>query len=120
MEGFHCYNPSTNCTDPSFTMPIIEYPHVQGACSITGGYRYRGTPIPSLKGVYPYGDYCTGTIWTATQTNGVWVSKTLFTTTLNISSFGQDVSGELYVLDVTKGVVYRFIAKGVTRHHAVG
>ena len=119
MEGFHCYNPSTNCTDPSFTMPILEYTHAQGACSITGGYRYRGTQIPSLKGAYLYGDYCTGSIWTATQTNGVWTSKTLFTTTIRISSFGEDVSGELYVMDVAKGIVYKFIAHGVTRRRAV-
>lgn len=119
MEGFHCYNPSTNCTDPSFTMPILEYSHAQGACSITGGYRYRGTQIPSLKGAYLYGDYCTGSIWTATQTNGVWTSKTLFTTTIRISSFGEDVSGELYVMDVAKGIVYKFIAHGVTRRRAV-
>ena len=119
MEGFHCYNPSTNCTDPSFTMPILEYSHAQGACSITGGYRYRGTQIPSLKGAYLYGDYCTGSIWTATQTNGVWTSKTLFTTTIKISSFGEDVSGELYVMDVAKGFVYRIAAKGVTRRRAV-
>jgi glucose/arabinose dehydrogenase len=119
MEGFHCYNPSTNCFDPSFTLPILEYPHTQGACSISGGYRYRGTQIPTLKGAYLYGDYCTGTIWTATQTNGVWTSKTLFTTTIRISSFGEDVSGELYVMDVAKGIVYKFISHGITRHHAV-
>src|SRR5216684_1895970 len=119
MEGFHCYNPSTNCTDPSFTMPILEYSHAQGACSITGGYRYRGTQIPSLKGAYLYGDYCSGSIWTATQTNGVWISKTLFTTTIRISSFGEDVSGELYVLDVVKGVVYKFISRGITRRRTV-
>ncbi|HXA18830.1 MAG TPA: PQQ-dependent sugar dehydrogenase [Thermoanaerobaculia bacterium] len=119
MEGFHCYNPSTNCTDPSFTMPILEYSHAQGACSITGGYRYRGTQIPSLQGAYLYGDYCTGTIWMATQTNGVWTSKTLFSTTIRISSFGEDVSGELYVMDVAKGIVYKFIAHGIMRRHAV-
>jgi glucose/arabinose dehydrogenase len=119
MEGFHCYNPSTNCTDPSFTMPILEYSHAQGACSITGGYRYRGTQIPSLKGAYLYGDYCIGSIWTATQTNGVWTSKTLFTTTIRISSFGEDVSGELYVMDVAKGIVYKFISRGITRRRAM-
>jgi len=119
MEGFHCYNPTTNCSDPSFTMPILEYSHAQNACSITGGYRYRGTQIPSLKGAYLYGDYCTGLISTATQTNGVWTSKTLFATTLNISSFGEDLSGELYVMDVAKGIVYRFISKSLPRHRAV-
>jgi glucose/arabinose dehydrogenase len=119
MEGFHCFNPSTNCIDQSFTMPIFEYSHARGDCSIIGGYRYRGTQIPSLSGAYLYGDYCTGTIWTATQTNGAWTSKTLLSTTISISSFGEDVSGELYVMDVAKGIVYKFIARGITRRRAI-
>jgi glucose/arabinose dehydrogenase len=119
MEGFHCFNPSTNCTDPSFTMPVLEYQHTGGACSITGGYRYRGTQVPALNGAYLYGDYCTGTIWTATQSNGNWFPKVLFQTSLNISSFGEDLSGELYVLDVAGGKVYKMISKGITRHRAV-
>jgi glucose/arabinose dehydrogenase len=119
MEGLHCFNPSTNCADPSFTMPVLEYSHAQGACSITGGYRYRGTQIPSLRGAYLYGDYCTGSIWSATQTGAVWTSKTLFATTISISSFGEDVSGELYVLDVAKGIVYRIAPRGFLRRRAV-
>jgi len=119
MEGFHCFTPSTNCTDPSFTMPILEYQHVGGACSVTGGYRYRGTQVPALNGAYLYGDYCAGTIWIATQSNGNWFPKVLFQTTLNISSFGEDISGELYVLDVARGIVYKMISKGITRHRAV-
>jgi glucose/arabinose dehydrogenase len=119
MEGFHCYNPSTNCGDASFTMPILEYPHTQGNCSISGGYRYRGTQIPSLRGAYLYGDYCTGTIWTATPSGAAWASTVLFTTTIAISSFGQDLSGELYVLDVTKGIVYRIRARETARGRVV-
>src|SRR6266498_2339364 len=47
MEGTHCYPPgTTNCQDPSFTMPILEYSHAGGACSITGGYRYHGAKYP--------------------------------------------------------------------------
>src|SRR3954453_4915205 len=49
MEGFPCFNPSANCADISLTPPIIEYSHAGGACSISGGYRHRGTQIPSLK-----------------------------------------------------------------------
>jgi glucose/arabinose dehydrogenase len=119
MEGLHCFNPSSNCVDPSFTLPVLEYPHSQAACSITGGYRYRGTQIPSLRGQYIYGDYCTGTIWSGTLTGAILTPKTLFTTTINISSFGEDVSGELYVLDVARGIVYKLISRGTTRHRAV-
>ncbi len=119
MEGFHCYNPATNCIDPSFTMPVIEYSHTLGACSISGGYRYRGTQIPALRGAYLYGDYCNGTISSATQTGAVWTPKTLFTTSISISSFGEDVAGELYVLDVAKGIVYKIVPRNGPRRRAV-
>jgi hypothetical protein len=119
MEGFHCYNPSSNCVDPSFTMPVIEYPHTLGACSISGGYRYRGTQILAMRGAYLYGDYCTGTISIATQTGTAWTPKTLFTTSISISSFGEDVAGELYVLDVAKGIVYKIVPRNQPRRRAV-
>jgi glucose/arabinose dehydrogenase len=119
MEGFHCFNPSSNCTSASFTMPVLEYSHAGGACSITGGYRYRGTQIPALRGAYLYGDYCSGEIWRADPSGATWTSTRLFTTTLSISSFGEDSSGELYVLDVEKGIVYKIIARSVPRRRAV-
>lgn len=119
MEGFHCYNPATNCGDPSFTMPVLEYPHTLGACSVSGGYRYRGTLIPSLRGAYLYGDYCTGTIWAATENGAAWTSKSLFITTMRISAFGEDLSGELYVLDVAKGAINRIASRGIIRRRAV-
>ena len=119
MEGLHCFNPSTNCADFTLTPPVIEYSHAGGPCSISGGYRYRGTQIPSLKGAYLYGDYCSGTIWSATQTGAIWSPKVLFNTTLAISSFGEDLSGELYVMDVAKGIVYKIAPRGFLRRRAV-
>jgi glucose/arabinose dehydrogenase len=119
MEGKHCYNPSSNCVDAGVVLPLLEYSHAGGACSISGGYRYRGTQIPSLQGSYLYGDYCTGTISKASQAGTNWVSTTLFATTIRISAFGEDISGELYVMDVAKGVVYRIAARGATRRRAV-
>ena len=120
MEGFHCYNPATNCSDASLVAPILEYSHADGSCSITGGYRYRGVRMPSLRGAYVYGDYCTGKIWTATQnTSGAWTSKLLIDTTMNISSFGEDMNGELYVLDL-KGSVFAFSEKVPPRRRAAG
>jgi glucose/arabinose dehydrogenase len=119
MEGLHCYNPTSNCIDPGVTFPILEYSHAGGACSISGGYRYRGTQIPSLQGLYLYGDYCTGTISKAAQAGANWSSSTLFTTTLRISAFGEDIGGELYVMDVAKGIVYKIAPRGFTRRRAV-
>src|SRR5205823_11745114 len=45
MEATHCYDPATKCGDPTFTMPILEYSHNDGSCSVTGGYRYRGVRL---------------------------------------------------------------------------
>ncbi len=105
MEGFHCYDPSSNCNDGSLTLPILEYDHTLG-CSVTGGFRYRGTAIPGLYGAYLYGDYCTGRIWRAEQAgDGTWTSSQLIDSAYNISGWGEDRAGELYLTD-HNGSVY--------------
>ena len=107
MEGTRCFNPSSNCTDPTFVLPVIEYGHQNGACSVTGGYVYRGTRYPRMTGMYIYGDYCNGMIWGATRnTAGAWTSRELSNTSLSISTFGEDVAGEMYVAD-HRGVIYQ-------------
>jgi glucose/arabinose dehydrogenase len=110
MEGNHCFPPGSNCQQGSLVTPVIEYSHAEG-CSITGGYRYRGTRYPLMRGIYFFGDYCEGTIWGATQqSNGSWTRQTLLSTGIKngISSFGEDVNGELYVADLN-GAVYHVI-----------
>ncbi|HKS23893.1 MAG TPA: PQQ-dependent sugar dehydrogenase [Thermoanaerobaculia bacterium] len=107
MEGFHCFNAAT-CPTTGLTMPILEYSHSLG-CSITGGYRYRGARFPRLRGVYFYADYCSGTIWGATQTNGTWSSKIMLTTNkIPFTSFGEDSNGELYVVS-GGGTLYQIV-----------
>jgi hypothetical protein len=118
MEGNHCFNPMSGCTDPSFTPPILEYSHNDGSCSVTGGYRYRGFRMPSLRGAYFYGDYCTGKIFVATQNGAAWTSRLLLQTSMDITSFGEDLNGELYVID-GRGGVYAFSEKTRARHRAV-
>src|SRR5262249_48071466 len=49
MEGFHCFNPSSNCSLPSLTQPVLEYSHALG-CSVTGGFRYRGSILTGHVG----------------------------------------------------------------------
>ena len=105
MEGNHCFKPPKGCRRAGLVPPILEYGHDQG-CSITGGYVYRGQAIPELVGAYLYGDYCSGTIWTARWEDGAWKSQVLLRTKLKISSFGEDAAGELYVVDY-RGTVYR-------------
>jgi glucose/arabinose dehydrogenase len=55
MEGSSCFNPSTDCNNGTLTLPIREYDHTVG-CSVTGGYRYRGSANFDLEGFYFYGD----------------------------------------------------------------
>jgi len=107
MEGTHCFNPSTNCNNGTLVVPVIEYDHSAGACSVTGGYVYRGSQHPRLKGLYLYGDFCSGRIWGATRSQaGEITIHDLSDTAFNISAFGQDSNGELYVADLG-GAVYR-------------
>ena len=86
--------------------PIAEYPHSSGQCSVTGGYVYRGTRIPALSGFYLFGDYCTGRIWSLVRFAGTWRVSPVRDTAFQISSFGEDDAGELYLVDLN-GAVYR-------------
>jgi glucose/arabinose dehydrogenase len=109
MEGTHCFNPSSNCNPGTLVLPVIEYDHGVG-CSVTGGYVYRGTRNPRLAGQYIYGDYCTGRIFGATRNaSGTVTTSPLIDVSFNISTFGEDVAGEVYVGDYSNGILYRFV-----------
>lgn len=54
MEGAHCYNPAVACPTEGLALPVMEYGHEGGRCSIIGGYVYRGRAIPALQGRYLY------------------------------------------------------------------
>jgi len=120
MEGFHCYDPSTNCNDGTLTLPVLEYSHDDGSCSVTGGYRYRGALYPRLYGTYFYGDFCTGKMWGATASGSGFTSRLLTDTTMQITTFGEDVNGELYVADYRTGTIYQVTdaEPGLPRHRA--
>jgi glucose/arabinose dehydrogenase len=108
MEGTACYSPSSGCQTGSLVLPILDYSHSEG-CSVTGGYRYRGTGIPTLHGGYVFGDFCQGTIWVGAQAgNGTWSRTLVLDTSLSISTFGEDARGELYVAHLG-GAIYRFV-----------
>ncbi|MGB5401241.1 MAG: PQQ-dependent sugar dehydrogenase, partial [Thermoanaerobaculia bacterium] len=116
--GWDCFEAGTaNPNDPSplcgaahlYDFPILEYAHSLG-CSVTGGYRYRGQSIVGLAGTYIFGDYCSGRIWLGTQrSDGGWTQSLWRTTSHSISAFGEDESGELYLVDLG-GTILRFIS----------
>jgi glucose/arabinose dehydrogenase len=103
FEASNVFNPRVNASNA--VPPVAEYTHSAG-CSVTGGYVYRGM-IEDLQGVYLYGDYCSGRMWYLyrdAQMN--WQSDVFMDTDFQIASFGQDESGEMYVVDY-QGAVYR-------------
>jgi len=98
MEGSLCYQPATGCNDGTLTLPVLEYGHSLG-CSVTGGYLYRGQTLPLLDGTYLFGDFCSGRIWGGVQgAGGTWSSSELLDTAYSITTFGEDESGEVYVV----------------------
>jgi Glucose / Sorbosone dehydrogenase len=104
-EGGACTNNDPSlCRPGSYIAPIFDYPHSGGRCSITGGYVYRGSRGTLPEGTYVYGDYCSGEIlaWDGHD------QSVLLHTSLNISSFGEDEQGELYVVGLN-GLVSRIV-----------
>jgi len=107
LEGNHEF--AGGSTD-GLTPPIIEISQAGGNRAITGGYVYRGPALAQLAGVYLFGDTYSGTVWGALRdAAGTWQYERLFSTSYTISSFGEDLAGELYLLDL-RGGVYRLQA----------
>jgi glucose/arabinose dehydrogenase len=106
MEGSSCYNSPGGCDQSGKILPVTEYDHSVG-CSITGGYVYRGSNFPSLGGHYFYGDYCSGRLFSLFNDPILgWQSIQLADTPYNISTFGEDEQGELYLSDLGTGKLY--------------
>lgn len=110
-EGFHCF--TDGCNTALYQPPFYEYGREEGQ-SITGGYVYAGTAIPSLKGMYVFGDFIQGKIWaipvpkpgentriTETLALGKW--------NLLIPTFGRDNDGEIFVADYQSGTIYKMV-----------
>ncbi len=106
MEGFHCFNPSSGCVTTGLTLPVVEYGRNLGV-SVTGGFVYRGGTFPRMQGLYFYGDFGSGRIWGLRQQGSVWQNTELLDSTINISTFGEDEAGNLYVADYTTGTIFR-------------
>jgi hypothetical protein len=111
MEGALCFKPSTDCNQAGLVPPVLVYDHSEG-CSVTGGHVYRGDRVPELQGVYFYGDYCAGWVRSFRLVGGEvqdereWPGLTVS----ELTSFGEDATGELYVVSGT-GKVYRIVPR---------
>jgi glucose/arabinose dehydrogenase len=111
MEGRSCYN-AGSCNQQGLTLPVLDYSHSGGACSVTGGYLYRGAAIASLRGTYFYADYCAGWVRSFRLENGAVTDAKDWTELApggRITSFGEDARGELYLM-TDGGRVARIVA----------
>jgi len=110
-----CFEPDpvTNCDPAGKVMPVAEYDHGGDRCSVTGGYTYRGTCMPDVQGWYIYADYCSDQMFKFEFVGGQAQNQEELMVNFgtNISSFGEDAVGELYVI-ILDGVVSRIVASG--------
>jgi hypothetical protein len=109
MEGSRCFG-AEGCDQSGLSLPVLDYGHDDG-CSVTGGFVYRGSAIPALRGRYFYADFCSG--WVRSfRYGGAQATERREWPTLApggmITSFGEDANGELYIL-VASGKVYRIV-----------
>ena len=117
--GWRCYegnDPFNTAGCPAMgtlTFPIAQYSHFDdGAfkCSITGGYRYRGTTYPDLVGLYFFADYCSDELGVLENNAGSWDMTLLTQSGSNgWTCFGEDVNGELYIAGIQSGQIHRII-----------
>jgi len=102
-EGSECFN-TLDCDTANLRLPVSEYRHGDGDCSISGGYVYYGDSVPQLAGSYLYADYCSGKVrrtWRDEQDR--WQSEVLISSGRSIAAFGQAHNGEVLVLDIAGG-----------------
>jgi len=110
-EGNTAYN-TTGCVPiGSITMPVAQYTHSGGNCSITGGYVYTGSMYPNLLNKYFFADYCVNRIgYVNTDTNAITYTPN-FTGNNNFTSFGEDINGELYITN--SNTIYKIVDSSV-------
>ena len=110
-EGNTAYNTTGCAAQSTMVAPVHVYSHGSAGCSITGGFRYRGTANGLLYGGYLFTDYCSGLVKMLTAPNvsgGTWSVTTLVdANNNNHSAFGEDVNGELYVAELANGKILR-------------
>jgi glucose/arabinose dehydrogenase len=113
MEGTHCFDPPDGCDRTGKILPIAEYDHSDGRDAVMGGYVYKGTAIRALTDLYIFADFGSGDMWYLREgPAGKFTMKSLFNAApRNISAFGQDTAGEIYIVDYSEGSVLKLVAK---------
>lgn len=115
-EALHEYNFSECTVAGDYVFPVFEIDqNLTGACSVTGGFVYRGSKFPSMTGAYLLTDYCSGQFWSILDSAGIWVAKDQGSFPGHyFSCFGEDQEGEIYVAALSDGEIFRLIDTGTT------
>jgi glucose/arabinose dehydrogenase len=118
QEGTHQFDKNDACstqpvcTSNCHTLPVAQYNHQPDGCAIVGGYVYRGSAYPAWAGHYIYGDYCSGKMWEMPVGGGLGSAVDVSpSTSLSLTSFGTDATGELYVAE-QGGSIYKLTLVG--------
>jgi len=112
MEGGDCFN-SVTCNKAGLTLPVVTYAHTPEECSVTGGVVYRGAALLALHGSYFYGDFCSGRIWGLRKNSVGWDNAERVAPVVpvrNITTFGEDESGNVYVADWASGDLLQILS----------
>ncbi len=108
LEGELTTPYGAECPGATLTPPILGMPRNDDPCrSITGGFRYRGLSMPELRGRYIFADWCLGQVWAAVQSEDGWDAGEPLDIGHNISTFGEDAQGEIYIGSFEPGAIYR-------------
>lgn len=109
-EGDEVFRPGDEIDESQLIRPVFTYPNARGDCSVTGGGVYRGS-VTALRGYYLFGDFCGGVLRGFRVDNGRAVDARTFDdlSTRDLSSFGVDAQGEMYVVSLA-GEVFRISA----------
>jgi glucose/arabinose dehydrogenase len=111
MEASLCFRPATNCNDGTLVLPVLEYPLGQGNCAVVAGFRYRGWRFPRMRGIFFYGDYCSGLLRGAVADGGGFTQLLSVATGISLTSFAEDEQGEIWATGHT-GTIHRLIDQG--------
>ena len=112
LEGFNCYL-EAGCSSDNTTLPVFEYSHELGACSVTGGAIYRGDQYPQMHGNYFFGDLCLGAIWAMVSNgDGTFSTAQLDVPYVSSVTFNTDAFGNMYVGDRGTDTLWQIIPSG--------
>lgn len=106
VQGTTCYGGGTACNTAGLTPPVAVLPR-NDAQSVIGGPVFRAKVNSSLYGAFIFGDYYTRKIWALTHENRVLEERVqIALSPSDISSFGTDVEGNIYVVGHNDGKIY--------------